>query len=80
MNHIAAALILFGLGTYAGMRTGDSYRGGAMPLLAMARTGSPLFDRVRAPALFWAATAANLAVAAGLTLGGIVVLAAGGRA
>lgn len=80
MTRIVVALILFALGSYAASRTRDGYRDGAMPALISSRISPFVFDRVQVPQWFWAATAINLVIAAGLTVAGILILVVGVRA
>ena len=77
MNRIVMALILFGLGLYAAARTRDGYRDGKMPLLLSSRVSPFVFDRFQVPAWFWASTAVNVVIAAGMVLAGILILTFG---
>lgn len=74
------ALILFGLGAYSASRIRDGYRDGVMPLLVSSRVSPWTFDRAQVPAWFWGAMVVNLAVATGLVLAGILLLAVRGPA
>jgi len=79
VNHIIAALVLFALGSYAAGRTRDGYRDGVMPALISSRISPLTFDRLQVPQWFWAATAINVALAAGMVIGGVLLLATGAR-
>lgn len=78
MIRILGALILFGLGAYAGSQARDGYADGRMPVLALWTPVNPLiFAREDNAVLFWAATVLNAALAVCMVLGGLLFFFAG---
>lgn len=76
MNRIVPALILFALAAFGAGQLRDAYRDGRMPI-GFDPVKLFVFDRVQAPAFFWALTVLNLAIVVGMMLGGILLLFSG---